>query len=251
MAKYQSIHTGQEIDDGVSKALSICAGDGIEIEDGEISLPTVFYDYLLRETYEAPAIAAFSVTGLGGAAEIGSSVAVTAMKHRETNPGNVTAAGLTMKLGDTVLLSGVTPAGTEATVSFAEQTVTRSSAGSVSFTLSGTNTRGGTVTATVSKSFYVPKFLGSSAGSSITAADILQFSKGQSIPTSITTAETSYIWFVTNGTISSVKDANTGFGVPIEAAVNITVGINGVDVSYRAYRTSNRIAAGTYSFTIS
>ena len=226
------------------------AGDGIEVDGYEISLPEAFYDYLVEATFEQPVISSFSVTGLGGAAEIGTSVNVTGFTHQETNVSNI-SGNLTLKHGSTTLDSNIAPSATSASGTFTQETVTRTSAGSETFTLSGTDTLGHAISKSVSKTFYVPKFIGSNANTSVTAAEILAMTKGQSQPTSITLTATQYIYFVTNGTISTVKDADTGFGVPIEAAVTQSVSINGVNTSYKVYRTSNRITAGAYRFTIS
>ena len=228
------------------------SGDkGINVNGTTVSLPDEFYNYLVEQTYLTPVISSFSVTGLGSSAEIGTSVSITSIVHQETNITNISGT-LTLKHGSVTLKSGISPSATSSTVSLdSAETVTRTSAGTETFTLSGTNTLGGSITKSVSKTFYVPKFLGASESSSVAASDILTFSKGQSIPTSITiSGAAKYIYFVTDGTISSVKDADTGFGVPLETAVNQSVTINSVPVSYKVYRTSDKILAGTYHFTI-
>ena len=224
------------------------AGDGIEISNGEISLDSDYNDYLEEATFQAPEIAEFSVTGLGGAAEIGSSVTVSEISHRETNIGGITGS-LTLKLGSSTLASGISPSAAAAEESFTSQTVTMTEPGSLTFTLSGTDALGRTVTASVSKRFYIPRFLGS-GGAAVTAADVANFSKGETLPRTVTLAEDGYLWFVTDDVIRSVKDAGTGFLVPVEAAVTVTVSVNGVSAEYNAYRTSESVAAGTYSFSI-
>lgn len=226
------------------------AGQGIEVDGFEVSLPDVFYDYLVAQTFDYPSITAFSITGLGGAAEIGTSINVSGFNHTEKNINNINGK-LTLKMGSTTLASNVNPSATSATGSFTQQTVTMSSAGAVTFTLSGVDKLGGSFNKTASKSFYVPKFIGSNANTSVTSAQILTMSKGQNQPTTITLSSDGYIYFVTNGTINAVKDSTTGFGVPIEAAVVQTVSINGVNVNYNVYRTTNKIVVGSYSFTIS
>ena len=79
---------------------------------------------------------------------------------------------------------------------------------------------------------------------------ILNMAKGKNMPTSITISSTSYIYFVTDGAINSVKDTDTGFGVPVESPVTTAVSINGVSVNYHVYRTTEQIMPGLYNFTI-
>ena len=181
-------------------------------------------------------------------AEIGSSVTVSEISHRETNIGGITGS-LTLKLGSSTLASGISPSAAAAEESFTSQTVTMTEPGSQTFTLSGTDALGRTVTASVSKRFHIPRFLGS-GGAAVTAADVANFSKGETLPRTVTLAEDGYLWFVTDDVIRSVKDAGTGFLVPVEAAVTVTVSVNGVSAEYNAYRTSESVAAGTYSFSI-
>lgn len=226
------------------------AGDGIQVDGYEVSLPEPFYDYLVKQTFKTPVISAFAITGLGGAAEIGTSVNVSGFSHTETNITNISGK-LTLRHGSTPIKTDIAPSATSASGTFSEITVTRATAGNETFTLSGTDALGQTVTKSATKSFYIPKFLGSNANDSVTATEILGMSKAQNQPTSITLGSTQYIYFVTNGTINTVKDSATGFGVPIEAAITQTVSINGVNVSYKVYRTSARINAGKYTFTIS
>lgn len=228
------------------------AGPGITIEGSTIALPKVFYDYLVAQTFAAPTIAELSIPGLGTEAEIGVSVTVTSFNHRETNASSFDGT-LTLRHGSSVVKSGVAATNSSVSVSLdgAGVSVVRTTPGSETFTLSGVDQLGNTITKSVSKSFYVPKFLGADPDASITGTEVLNMNKGKNMPTSITFAETSYIYFVTTGTITSVKDADTGFAVPIEAPFDVTVSINNVPTVYHAYRSSERILAGTYNFTIS
>lgn len=226
------------------------AGQGIEVDGFEVGLPDLFYNYLVAQTFDYPEITALAITGLGGAAEIGTSVNVSGFTHTEKNVDSIQGK-LTLKKDGTTIASNVNPSASSASGSFTQQAVTRSSAGAVKFELSGVDKLGNTFKKEVSKTFYVPKFIGSDPDTSVTANEILAMTKGQNQPTSITLAAAGYIYFVTNGTINTVKDAATGFGVPIEPAVTQSVSINGVNVSYKVYRTSNEIKAGSYSFTIS
>lgn len=226
------------------------AGDGIVISGDTIALPQVFYDYLVSHTFAPPAISVFTVPGLGSSAEIGTSVTISSFTHRETNIVNING-DLTLKHGTTVILDTITPSSSDASVPITSTTITRTTPGTETLTLSGTDTLGGSFSKSVNKTFYIPKFLGTDPDPTVTAAEILNMSKGSSIPTTITLAATGYIYFVTDGTINSVKDADTGFGVPIESPVSTSVTINSIPVTYNVYRTSDSITSGTYNFTIS
>lgn len=224
------------------------AGAGITISNNVVSLPQSFYNYLVQQTFAKPTIDVFTVSELGGAAEVGTSVSITEFIHKESNIGNIQGT-LTFKHGSSTVQSGVSPASSNTTVTLnSALTITRSSAGSETLTLSGTDTLGGAVSKSVSKSFYIPKFSGYNAATSITANDVLSMNKGQTIPTTVVVPSTAYIYFVTDGNITKVSSG--GFDVPMEAPVNLVVSINGVSITYHVYRTSENILAGTYTFTI-
>ena len=223
---------------------------GVNVDGSTISLPQEFYDYLVQQTFATPTISQFTISSLGSSAEIGTSVTVSEFAHRETNITNI-QGNLTLKRGSSTIMTGIAPSSSSATVTLdSPETVTRTTAGTETFVLSGLDKLGGTVSKSLSKTFYVPKFSGSDPDASVTAAEVLNMNKGQTIPTTVTTSGTAYIYFVTDGSISSVKDADTGFGVPVESPVTLSVTINSVPVSYHVYRTSDRISAGTYHFTI-
>ena len=228
------------------------AGPGINIEGSTISLPQIFYDYLVEHTFAVPVINELSISNLGTEAEIGTSVTVTSFSHRETNIQSIEGT-LTLRHGSSVVKTGVNPVTSTTSVAFEGSgvVVTRTTPGNDTFTLSGIDKLGNSITKSLSKSFYIPKFLGADPDASITSTEVLAMSRAKTIPNTITISETSYIYFVTDETINSVKDADTGFAVPIESPVNLTVDINSVPTVYHVYRSSERIIAGTYNFTIS
>lgn len=228
---------------------TIVGGNGIQVSGNTVSLPQAFYDYLVAQTFSTPTINTFTVNGLGSDAEVGTSVTVTGITHAETAIGGFSGK-LSLKHGSTTLKADINPSTSATTVTISSVTVTRNTAGTETFTLSGETTIGTSVTKSVSKNFYIPKFLGSSTSDSVSANQILNMTKGKNIPTSITISSTSYIYFVTDGAINSVKDTDTGFGVPVESPVTTAVSINGVSVNYHVYRTTEQIMPGLYNFTI-
>ena len=231
---------------------TVAAGQGIEVsEGGVVSLPSIFYNYLVEQTYNSPAISYFDVPGLSSVVEVGTDVVISSFSHSETMINNI-QGNLTLKKGSTIIADNIVPVTSSSTVTLSSPvTITRNTAGTETLTLSGTTTLGGTISKNVSTSFYLPKFLGASTNTSVTSSEIVNMQKGQTFPTSITISDASYIYFVTDGTISSVKDSDTGFGVPLDPATTLSVNINGVAVAYHVYRTSNSILPGAYTFTIS
>ena len=227
------------------------AGDGIVVDGYEISLPEAFYDYLVEQTFETPTISALAITGLGGAAEIGTSVSVSAFTHTETNIANISGT-LTLKHGSTTIASNIAPSASSATGSFTTRTVTRTSAGSETFTLSGTDALGRTVSRSVSKSFYVPRIYGTLTSDTATAAQLLAMTHAQSYgsPQSVTLSAAGYIYLASQSAISTVKNYDTGFGVAMTSLGTQTLSINGVNVTYNVYRT-DQLQAQTIRLTIS
>lgn len=225
------------------------AGDGIRISNNEISLNESYVNYLENATYQKPSITAFNITDLGGDAEIGTTVSVNSFTHRESDIANVSGK-LTLRYDGADILTGINPSASSVNGNFTAQRVTGISEGDKAFTLRGMDVKGNAISKDMSKHFYIPKFIGSSTSSSITAADILAMSRGKTQPDSLTLSEAAYIYFVTNGTITNVKDSDTGFSVPLEDQVTTAVSINGINVRYHVYRTSKQILAGSYSFTV-
>lgn len=240
------------IDNKKQYTLPTYVGDkGIDIDGTVVSLPQKFYDHLVEETFERPEISMFSVTGLGSDAEIGTFLLVSSFTHSETDIDNINGT-LTLRRGAATLKTEISPSSSVDTVYLDNaEAVIRSEPGSVTFTLSGVDKLGGTIVASQTKNFYAPKFLGYSSSSSITDSDVLEMSKGPSMPTIITLPSTAYIYFVTDELIDIVKDADTSITVPVESPVELSVSINGIPTTYHVYRTSNRILAGTYHFTVS
>lgn len=222
-----------------SKQDRVIGGKGVEItDDANVGLTDKFYNYLVRATFEKPTIAAFAVTGLGGAMEIGTSVTVSEFTHRETNIDNFYGT-LTLKKGTDVLAENIAPSSAAASGSFTSQPVTSSTAATVTFTLSGTDALGDSVSQKVSKTFYVPKIYGVSENSTVTAEDLEGMTRVQSYPspTTVQVLANGYIFLAVTGTITKVINADTGFGVAVTQLENKELSINDVNKTYHVYRT--------------
>ena len=225
------------------------AGNGIQIIEGVISLPQKFYDYLDDATYEKPTVATMTPDWAAGNVEIGNSVSLGAITHKETNVGNVQGT-LRLTLNGSAIASSVAASATDAQIALVPAvSVTRSSAGTSTITLSGTDTKGNSFSKSSSKTFFAPKFSGYNAAASVSAADILAMTRREAFVTSFTLSADAYIYWTTTGTISKVTSG--GFDVPMEAPVTVSLTINGLTVSYKCYRTSGKLLAGTHSFVIS
>lgn len=229
----------------------LTSDNGVVITGGtNVGLTDKFYNYLVRETFEKPTIAAFAVTGLGGAAEIGTSVEVSGFTHHETNIDNFDGT-LTLKKGNDVLAANIAPSNTSASGSFTSQTVTSNTAATVTFTLSGTDALGDSVSRSVSKTFYVPKIYGVSVNSTVEATDLEGMTRVQSYPspTTVQVLANGYIFLAVTGTITKVINADTGFGVAVTQLADMTLSINGVSKNYHVYRT-DELTPQTLKMTI-
>ena len=233
------------------------AGDGIVIEDGEISLPTVFYDYLLRETYEAPVLT-LTMSGVGGAHEIGDALTISSITHRETNPENVKPNTLKFYRGSTEVQS-LTPTATNETVALDDPiSEAGSSAGSVTYALQCEDTMGAqkssSVTATWNRYVYTkvgsPNTVPTAASDCVKQASLASFaSNGATFSYSVGTC----IWMLTtnqNAVIqTNVLGEWAGANMHSGGSVSFTQA-NGTTATYYAFRTDAFVAAGSAKYRI-
>lgn len=238
-------------------AESISAGDGIVIEDGEISLPTVFYDYLLRETYEAPVLT-LTMSGIGGAHEIGDALTISSVTHRETNPENVEPGTLKFYRGSTEV-QALTPTATNETVTLDDPiSEAGSSAGSVTYALRCEDTMGAqkssSVTATWNRYVYTkvgsPNTVPTAASDCVKQASLASFaSNGATFSYSAGTC----IWMLTtnqNAVIQTyVLGEWAGANMHSGGSVSFTQA-NGTTAAYYAFRTDEFVAAGSAKYRI-
>lgn len=120
------------------------------------------------------------------------------------------------------------------------------------YTLSITS-KGVTKTATANVNAYYPMYFGHSAKAALTGEDVLGLTK-QAIKSSPNgtynmggIAEGEYVWLCVPSSFSITKVTSSGFGVPMAAAVTVTV--EGKD-SYKCYRTEGALKAGNFNFVI-
>ena len=120
------------------------------------------------------------------------------------------------------------------------------------YTLSITS-KGVTKTATANVNAYYPMYFGHSAKAALTGEDVLGLTK-QAIKSSpngtynmMGIAEGEYVWLCVPFNFSITKVTSSGFGVPMAAAVTVTVEGKG---SYKCYRTEGALKAGNFNFVI-
>lgn len=120
------------------------------------------------------------------------------------------------------------------------------------YTLSITS-KGVTKTAIANVNAYYPMYFGHSAKAALTGEDVLGLTK-QAIKSSPNgtynmrgIAEGEYVWLCVPSNFSITKVTSSGFGVPMAAAVTVTVEGKG---SYKCYRTEGALKAGNFNFVI-
>ncbi len=196
--------------------------------------------------YVAPAISTFTLTPSASSHKLPATYTLTSITHKETNIANISGT-LTLKRGSTVLKSGISPSSTGTTITVSD-TITLTSSG-VYYTLSGTDKNGKAISKSVYVSAYYTSYIGASTSETISDTLIASLTDVSSSSLSGTrsveiSGESKYVWFVTTSTISSITSG--GFEVPYNAAVTYTH--NGT--TYKCYRTSSKIVAGSNSFVI-
>lgn len=120
------------------------------------------------------------------------------------------------------------------------------------YTLSITS-KGVTKTASANVNAYYPMYFGHSSKTALESADVLGLTK-QAIKSSPNgtynmsgIGKGDYVWLCVPSNFSITKVTSSGFGVPMEAPITVTVDGKG---SYKCYRTSGAMNAGSFNFVI-
>lgn len=235
----------------------VTAGDGIEVVDNEVSLNKTFYDYLVRETFEVPAIS-LTIAVLSGAHEIGTAVTVSDFAHRETHADNLRSG--TLKLyRQNAEVQTVTPSESTTTTALSSPiTEAGTEAGSVTYKLQGTDTLGNARSASVTGTWY--RYAYSRVGS----PDVVPTSASQCVKqTNINTFATngadftytvgSCLWLLTTKANAKIQTNVLGQWADVTThsagAVSFTQA-NGATATYYAYRTDTFTGAGTAKYRV-
>ena len=236
---------------------TVTAGDGIEIEDGEVSISRTFYDYLVAETFEAPAIS-LTIAGLSGAHEIGTAVTVSTFSHKETHAQNLVSGSLKL-YRESAEIQAVTPSETTETAALTSPvTEAGTNAGSVTYKLQGTDALGNTRGASVTGAWYryVYSMVGSPdaaptiASQCVKQADINAFTASGA---DFTYTAGSCLWLLTTNQNARIQTNVLGQWADVTThsagAVNFTQA-NGAEATYYAYRTDAFTGSGTAKYRV-
>lgn len=235
--------------------------DGVTIfktDDKVLYLNEQYAEYLKQVTYANPTIATFSMSPAGTSVEVGTTYSPTSFTHSETNTNNI-SGNLTFTSNKKSGYSlDVVPSGSSATVSLSGQGLayTLGANDSVTFTLAGestenTNPSGMDFSKTVTISSYFPCYYGANASATITNVTGLTKKNSGNIAGTYTidVAANQYVWFVTRGTVTSVKSG--GFDVPMNAPITVDLTFGGASYAFKAYRVEGQVTvAGSYTYTV-
>lgn len=219
---------------------------------GKLSLAAEYIEYLDNQLYKAPAISSFNIVGSN--AEItNTSISVSSFTHAESNVGNINGT-LTLKRGSDIVKTGITPASSSTSVTISDS-YTPNKAQTITYTLSGVNTKGVAFSKTDSVTYYCPHYYGALNVASLTSGDIASLGLTKHSSTSanwtgtieVTTLDNQYVYFVT--TDSSVTFKSGGFAVPTTKTTQQFT-VNGATQTYYVYRTG-AVKAGDNTFELS
>jgi hypothetical protein len=277
---YPSIDNVQEaLDQALAGAPTFVNPAPTTITVGGISSGTAFpvaqtvqqmFDKLLYP-YQTPAFSAFALTG-HSTLEVGATIPATVtFTWSTTNSGNVATNSIVIsdQTQSLTLASGQPNDSTQMVTM--PGTISKTSASSHVFEISATNTNAILFTRTLSVSWVWRLYFGASVNPTLTSGNILALSSklgGYPGTYSMPAGGYKYICYadVAGGQLTSAKDSQTGFNVPMAtsadnaaysnvdgggfsyAVVSHTNG-NGIVTNYRVYRTKN-VLGGSLSMVV-
>ena len=224
-------------------------------EEGELTLNKVYLDYLQEVTYVKPTIASFTVSGLASNYIVGETISATEFKHYETSIDNING-NLTFTITGGYS-ENITPSASSTTITLATMfSKTFDTHGqSVTFTLSGKDVKGNTISKTASKTAYYPFYHGVSVNESYdeTLAKGLTRKIGNTPGTyTYELSENAFIYWFSTTSINNIKDTN---GNTIDYVklddISMPVITDGANVTYKVYRTTEQLVPGSWKFTLS
>lgn len=199
--------------------------------------------------YVKPTIASFSLTPTLTYIKLNTTTTytLTSITHKETNIGNINGT-LTLKRGSTTLKSNISPTTSSSTITVSD-TITLSTS-ETQYVLSCISKKNETISATVTVRGYWTSFIGASTSSTVSDSVIKSLTDTNSMSLSgtrtITTTAGQYVWFISTNTINKVT--SSGFDVPITLVNSSYSYQNG---TYKCYRSSSALTAGTHTFVMS
>lgn len=210
--------------------------------------------------YQAPAFTAFSIAGVSSPLEVGASFGPNVTFNWNTsNASNVETGSIAVSdiTSSSSIFSGAANTGSRSVT--LGTAVSRSSAGSHQFGISGENTHSQNFSGSLSLQWEWRLYFGTNASATLVASDILalggsRLSTGYGSTFSFAAGGYKFICFAdaAGGQINSVKDQATGFNVPMNPGSHTDGGGFGfelvtvtnafsVSTSVRVYRTLNSL----------
>lgn len=197
--------------------------------------------------YQVPSFSSFSITGQSTPVEVGSSITANpTFTWATTNASNVSANTIQIvdvTGGSAVLHSGGANDGTQAT---SLAVVTKTSATSHTFRITGTNSASANFTRDLVIAWQWKRFYGESASTSLTEAAIEALrvggiASGFAGTYSFSAGGYKYLSYPSAlGTAISFKDSSTNLDVPFNAVTVVAVtNTYGVTTNYNVHRTVN------------
>ncbi len=212
----------------------------LTIEDAEST-------YATQETVNAVAeviyqqFSSLSLSSSSTIIERGVDTAVTISWTFTFNSASATPDTISVTSGSNTLIS-------DTSVKSVSDTINSTTSYSATATYNGV-----TKTASRTVSAYYPMYFGSSANTTLEESDILAMTK-QSIKSSpsgtysITVGQGEYLWLCVPSTMSISSVTSSGFEVPMESYITVTVTDK---TDYRCYRSTSSFNEGTVSIVIS
>jgi hypothetical protein len=223
-------------------------------DEGELTLNPVFLEYLQNATYKKPSIVAFTMSGLKSSYIVGETISSSSFTHYESEIGNI-KGDLTFSItgGYSETIKPIS-SNTIITLATPYSKKFTSHGEEVIFTLKGTDVKGNSISKSTSKKAYYPFYHGVSSSTEITEA----LAKGLITKVGLTSgsytyslSENAYIYWITTTAISSVKDSN-GNVIDYVNLDDLTMPVvtGGDNVTYKVYRTSDKLVKGSWVFTV-
>ena len=223
-------------------------------ENGEMELCARYKDYLEEKLYLAPTVAVFTLANLASIYELGKTISPSSLTHRETRVGNID--GLLSVYVNSTVKKTIAAKDVQETLTLEDELdITCTMPQTVTYKLQGVNTRGGAFNRSILVSVVAPFFIGICNDTRVVATEIAAFRK-QTLKAAIAGTYTvsvgnGYIFFCCDASQKINGITSSGFTVPMEYVGDVAgVDINGVFVTYKTYRTTNKVVAGTYTYVI-
>jgi hypothetical protein len=206
--------------------------------------------------YQAPAFSAFAISGQTSPLEVGAAIAANrTFTWSTTNSSNIQANSIVIRdvTGSADIATGLANDGTEATVYAA---ISKTSATTHSFSITGSNSQAGTFTRSYSVSWQWRRFYGESTSTPLAEADIEALRVGglaSGFAGTYTFVGGGYKYLAypaALGTATVFKDQSNNLPVAMEAPYTVSVtNAFGVTTPYNVHRTTN-ILGGSITIVV-